>query len=188
MKKKETNKHLEEELDVFRRENYHLKLENKNLKRERSFLIDQIKFMQNLIRSSNLKSTTSYDIENNNLSIGKTNSTESETSNEGTPVMIGGSKHRPIGRLFNVMIICVLSILYVTSDKTSEGEIIIGGSSSLTLNDIGDKATVRHSNWSLLQKCLFVVILGIISWSVYPIYDYVKKKVIRKKSKLIKNL
>lgn len=148
-KKKESSKHLESENEYLRMENYRLFHENKNLKQEKSFLIDQIKFMQNLIRSNNIQvkpytncKNEASDIEKNlhqdssspsnsssqskelgmsgNVNSVKTISSGLGSYNSGGNITLNGGRQRSVGKLFSVFIICVLSIAYISFDAASD--------------------------------------------------------------------
>jgi len=110
---------LEEEITHLREDNIRLINENISLKKEKEFLIEQIKFMQKIIKQSNLefklKNELSDSADNNS------NSSNDETRKE--PVFYyDGSKQKIKGKLFNVFTICTLSLLYIIGECSLNGD------------------------------------------------------------------
>jgi hypothetical protein len=166
-KKKETSKILENENEHLRMENYRLYHENKSLKTEKIFLIDQIKFMQNLIKSNNLNlkpinsQNTEADIEKN---IPVTSS---------TGVQLNGGRQRPFGKFFSVFLVCILSLSYISFDESSEfnsGEkIVFSSGSTISLNDASQRQTEfkKSSNFVNYFSTIMIVFLCWINYLVY---------------------
>jgi hypothetical protein len=163
-------------LDFLKRDNYKLFHENKSLKTEKSFLIEQIKFMQSLIKSNTLvKSHVSDDIEKN-------------TSENSSPIYMNGAKQRrPFGKLFSVFVICVLSLAYVSFDGSnmSDGKIEFN-SGSMALNDVSQGSVYSFYYLWLILKIVSVVSLLVIVMVIYNwICDYFEKKGSRKNDKFL---
>jgi hypothetical protein len=159
MKKKENNKQLEVELDFLKSDNYRLFHENKSLKNEKSFLIEQIKFMQSLIKSNTLVKS-SEDIEKN---------TKTDSSSNSQIYMNGAKQRRPFGKLFSVFVICVLSVAYVSFDSpnTNTGKIEFNNG-SMSLNDVQSGGIQFYYIWYILKIvliiCLLVIVLVMYNW------------------------
>jgi len=165
-------------------ENYRLFHENKNLKQEKSFLIEQIKFMQNLIRSNDIK------IQNIDL---EKNIPQSDFSSH--QITLNGARQKPFGKLFNVFIICVLSIAYVSYDNVNEiynnDSIIFSGDSTIKLNDSSERQNneIKPSSYYFFYK--LITVFGLV-YLVYILLYYVmiciKYYLPWKREKLIKEM
>jgi hypothetical protein len=188
-KKKETSKIIETENEHLRMENYRLYHENKNLKTEKNFLVDQIKFMQNLIKSNNLNLVVkSTPINDGDSDIEKNIPNKSENSSTpASTVQLNGARQRPFGKYFSVFLVCILSITYVSFDDASEfgsGEkIVISSGSTITLNDSSQRhVELRNSTslFSYIATGLFVFICGFITWNICELYSLINYFVIHK--------
>ncbi len=166
-------------------ENYRLSYENTSLKKEKNFLIDQIKFMQNLIKSNNLniRKEQSYDIEKN-VSTKLTNDSPERN------IYYNGNNQRSLGRIFSVFVVCLLSISYVSFDSGSDSgeKIVINKSGSVfSLNDASERIEEKfveskfNSMYSNIFNLAFVFICGFITWNftyyVSKIKNYVYRKI-----------
>jgi hypothetical protein len=143
---------MEVELEYYKKENYRLIHENASLKKEKSFLIDQIKFMQSIIKSNN-NSNCNTDIEKN-------------VSNG--PKLVMANK-KPFGRLFSVFLICMISVLFVSFDIGGDGGKIEFGSSTMSLNDVNKASTS-------LPGYVYKIIILLVLFSGYGIYKQFSKK------------
>jgi hypothetical protein len=176
-KKKETSKILENENEYLRMENYRLYHENKSLKTEKSFLIDQIKFMQNLIKSNNLNFKP-INSQNSEADIEKNIPVSTSTSSS---VHLNGGRQRPLGKFFSVFLVCILSLSYISFDDSSEfntGEkIVFSSGSTMSLNDASQRQTEfrKTSNFlNNLSTFMTVFICALITWYIVEIYHWVK--------------
>ena len=104
---------LEEELCHLRDDNVRLINENISLKKEKEFLIDQIKFMQKIIKESNLE----FKLKNSNNKNQSANMNYIDINKTKEPILYyDGSKQKIKGKLFNVFTICILSIVYLIGE------------------------------------------------------------------------
>jgi hypothetical protein len=140
-------------LEYYKKENYRLIHENAYLKKEKTFLIDQIKFMQTIIKSNN--NPISLDIEKNVPNQPK--------------IYLNGGKQKPIGKIFSICILCIISVVYVSYDGSYNeiGKIDFSNGSTITLNDI--QITKNDYNYWKLIYCFMAII------STYIVYKVVCK-------------
>ena len=137
----------EDEINHLKKENEFLKYENSNLKKEKKFLIEQIKVMQNIINDSK--------IEFNNK-IGKIKEYENQE------IFYDGSKQKIKGKLFNIFIICLLSIIYIIGETDSNESSIHNSKKNISMNSVKEKNKSRIL-WNLFSKIiLFIIFLLII--------------------------
>jgi len=156
-KKKENSRNLENEIDYLKKENYRLAHENKSLHNEKSFLIDQIKFMQNLIRSNNIinkkEEKESNDIEKN-INVSKPN------------IVLNGASQKSFGKLFSVFIVCVLSIAYFANGDETDETISFNSGSTLSLNDASEREKIT-THVGYFSRLLTVFVVGLATWFIY---------------------
>ena len=134
-------------INHLKKENEFLKYENSNLKKEKKFLIEQIKVMQNIINDSK--------IEFNNK-IGKIKEYENQE------IYYDGSKQKIKGKLFNIFIICFLSIIYIIGETDSNESSINNSRKNISMNSINVNNKSRII-WNLFSKViLFIIFLLII--------------------------
>ena len=137
----------EDEINNLKKENDILKHENSNLKKEKIFLIEQIKVMQNIISDSK--------IEFNNK-IGKIKEYENQE------IYYDGSKQKIKGKLFNIFIICFLSIIYIIGETDSNESSINNSRKNISMNSVNEKNRGKII-WNLFSKViLFIIFLLII--------------------------
>ena len=137
----------EDEINHLKKENEFLKYENSNLKKEKTFLIEQIKVMQNIINDSK--------IEFNNK-IGKIKEYENQE------IYYDGSKQTIKGKLFNIFIICLLSIIYIIGETDSTESSINNSRKNISMNSVNEKNRGKII-WNLFSKViLFIIFLLII--------------------------
>ena len=160
------NSKFEEELFHLREDNIRLINENISLKKEKEFLIEQIKFMQKIIKESNLefklKNESSFDINDNNT---RYNNKENSRKNI---FYYDGSKQKIKGNLFNVFLICILSILYIVGEcglniENSENNINqntnLRSGNSIKLNSIKVNISKGYSLWFFFSKFILLLII-----------------------------
>ena len=160
------NSKFEEELFHLREDNIRLINENISLKKEKEFLIEQIKFMQKIIKESNLefklKNESSFDNNDNNA---RYNNKENSRKNI---FYYDGSKQKIKGNLFNVFLICILSILYIVGEcglniENSENNINqntnLRSGNSIKLNSIKVNISKGHSLWFFFSKFILLLII-----------------------------
>ena len=113
MKKLKENNSNRIEEEINRLKDYNIKLINENisLKKEKMFLIEQIKFMQKIIKESNLEFKLKNNIDNDNK-----NNIFNENKNKEPVFYYEGSKQKIKGKLFNVFVVCILSIVYIVGE------------------------------------------------------------------------
>ena len=156
---------LEEEIEHLREDNVRLINENISLKKEKEFLIEQIKFMQKIIKESNLE----FKLKNACSDKSDTNSNSSNEETGKEPVFYyNGSKQKIKGKLFNVFIICTLSLIYIigectlNGDKSNNQNLNMRNGHSIHLNSIKEKEIMKYSVWFYLSKILLIVIFLLI--------------------------
>ena len=170
------NNKLEEEIYHLKEDNIRLINENVSLKKEKEFLIDQIKFMQKIIKESNLEFKLKNHQSDNNY-INDTNSNNStsdeKTSSSKSLFYYNGSKQKIKGKLFNVFAICFLSIIYIigecgtNNDSQNNGQnsnLRNGNSGNIQLNSIKDNINTLHKNyiWYFFSRIILIVIFVLI--------------------------
>ena len=168
---------MEEELCHLREDNIRLINENVSLKKEKEFLIDQIKFMQKIIKESNLefklKNKQSFENVYENINISNKNSNNTNNNEKLTKSVFyyDGSKQKIKGNLFNVFVICTLSLLYIIGEcgtnidkeNNSGQNSNLRSGNSIQLNSIKDnKISTKYSLWYFLSKVILVFIFILI--------------------------
>ena len=156
---------LEEEMEHLREDNIRLINENISLKKEKEFLIEQIKFMQKVIKESNLE----FKLKNVYSDKSETNSNSSnEEIGKQKVFYYEGSKQKIKGKLFNVFIICTLSLIYIIGecswggDKSNGQNLNMRNEHSIHLNSIKEKEFIKNSVWFYSSKIILVVIFLLI--------------------------
>ena len=176
---------IDEELTRLREDNIRLIDENISLKKEKVFLIDQIKFMQKIIKESNLEFKLKNPNNNNKddkyIDINYMNMTKNKE-----PILYyDGSKQKIKGKLFNVFTICLLSIIYIIGecsfDSKSDNN-IQGNEKGFTLNSYEEKGK-NNNAWFYISKIILFVICGcILQWLVVA-FNKIKEFIIFKRKK-----
>ena len=153
---------MEEEINHLREDNIRLINENVSLKKEKVFLIEQIKFMQKIIKESHLE----FKCNNDCSSLDK-----EENKIKGPVLFYDGSKQKIKGKMFNVFIICMLSVLYIIGEcsyggeNTSSGQgYKIGKEGPMQLNSVKE-INNKFGFWYYLSKIILALIgILIIPW------------------------
>ena len=172
------NSKIEEELFHLREDNIRLINENVSLKKEKEFLIDQIKFMQKIIKESNLefklKNEHSFDSTDNNANTNNNSSSEENSTKK--IFYYDGSKQKIKGNLFNVFIICTLSVLYIIGEcgfnidkadnNNGQNTNLRSGGNSIKLNSIKETISNKHSFWFYFSKMILLLIFILIIPSI----------------------
>ena len=188
------NSKIEEELFHLREDNIRLINENVSLKKEKEFLIDQIKFMQKIIKESNLefklKNEHSFDSTDNNANTNNNSSSEENSTKK--IFYYDGSKQKIKGNLFNVFIICTLSVLYIVgecgfnidkADNNNGQNTNLRSGNSIKLNSIKESISNKHSFWFYFSKMILLVIFILIIPSIKQagkiFKDFIKRYRIR---------
>ena len=139
----------EEELLKLRDDNEKLIKENISLKKEKMFLIEQIKFMQKIIKESNLEIKL------------KDNQIKNENIKNDEPVLYyDGSKQKIKGKMFNIFIVCILSVGFIIGECSYDGNSYSNNNSSgdIKLNSINQNITRTNSMWFYFSKIILVVL------------------------------
>ena len=188
------NSKIEEELFHLREDNIRLINENVSLKKEKEFLIDQIKFMQKIIKESNLefklKNEHSFDSTDNNANTNNNSSSEENSTKK--IFYYDGSKQKIKGNLFNVFIICTLSVLYIVGecgfnidkvDNNNGQNSNLRSGNSIKLNSIKETISNKHSFWFYFSKMIllliFILIIPSIKQAGKIFKDFIKRYRIR---------
>ena len=188
------NSKIEEELFHLREDNIRLINENVSLKKEKEFLIDQIKFMQKIIKESNLefklKNEHSFDSSDNNANTNNNSSSEENSTKK--VFYYDGSKQKIKGNLFNVFIICTLSVLYIVgecgfnidkADNNNGQNTNLRSGNSIKLNSIKETISNKHSFWFYFSKMIllliFILIIPSIKQAGKIFKDFIKRYRIR---------
>jgi len=188
------NSKIEEELFHLREDNIRLINENVSLKKEKEFLIDQIKFMQKIIKESNLefklKNEHSFDSTDNNVNTNNNSSSEENSTKK--IFYYDGSKQKIKGNLFNVFIICTLSVLYIVgecgfnidkADNNNGQNTNLRSGNSIKLNSIKETISNKHSFWFYFSKMIllliFILIIPSIKQAGKIFKDFIKRYRIR---------
>ncbi len=154
---------LEEEMTHLREDNVRLINENISLKKEKEFLIEQIKFMQKVIKQSNLEFKLK-----NEFSDSSDNNSSNEDTKKDSVFYYDGSKQKIKGKLFNVFVICTLSILYIigecswNGDNSNNQNIKMRNEHAIHLNSIKEKEIIKNSIWFYLSKIILIIIFILI--------------------------
>lgn len=162
-------------------ENLRLYNENRSLVKEKNFLIDQIKFMQNLIKSNTLNFKNSDDIEKN-ITHPKMSSLIENKNEEIRNISLNGSRQKSFGRVFSICLICILSIAYVSFNPVDNNESIsFSSDSSISLNDDSEKIKINKNYFDFdfdfigfIIKSLIVMITALIIINFSSIMTSVK--------------
>jgi hypothetical protein len=173
---------LDEEMNRLKEDNIRLIEENISLKKEKVFLIDQIKFMQKIIKESNLefklKNSKNKD-KNGNLTYININKTKE-------PILYyDGSKQKIKGKLFNVFTICLLSIVYIIGEcsfDSGNDKDIKGNERGITLNSIDERRGKIHG-WYYISKIILFIIFGCIMQWIKVTFDKIKEVLIARRKK-----
>ena len=176
------NSKIDEELNRLKEDNLKLINENISLKKEKMFLIEQIKFMQKIIKESNLE----FKLKNSNIVI-------NEEKKNKEIIYYDGSKQKIKGKLFNVFMVCILSIVYLVGEcaydtKENSGDNIKRKDDiSIHLNSVKNKENINSSMiWFYFSKIILVVIFYyIFPWFVYIICQIIELINKRKRKKYI---
>ena len=160
------NNKIDEEMNRLKEDNIRLINENISLKKEKIFLIDQIKFMKKMIKEANLE----YKLKNNNNNIITEN--ENETKFKEPILYYYGSKQKIKGKLFNVFMVCILSIVYIVGECCYDGDISkncpkkdIQKYHSIHLNSVNNKeinVKILSFIWFYCSKLILVIIFFFI--------------------------
>ena len=144
--------------------------------------------MQKIIKQSNLEFKLKNEFSDNNTD-NNSNSSNDEIKKE--PVFYyDGSKQKIKGKLFNVFIICTLSLIYIlgecsiNTDKTGkQNNMGINKGHSIHLNSIKEKEVSKNLAWVWLY--ISKIILIIIFLLIIPLFKEIWKifKIIYKRSK-----
>ena len=137
----------ENEIDFLKKENNNLKIENSNLKKEKIFLIEQIKVMQNILNDSK--------IEFNNK-IGKI---KEYKNNE---IYYDGSKQTIKGKIFNIFLVCFLSMVYIIGESNSNESSFNNSRKNISMNSINPKNNTKKILWNLISKIILIIIVLLI--------------------------
>ena len=192
--REDLNSKIEEELFHLREDNIRLINENVSLKKEKEFLIDQIKFMQKIIKESNLefklKNEHSFDSTDNNANTNNNSSSEENSTKK--IFYYDGSKQKIKGNLFNVFIICTLSVLYIVgecgfnidkADNNNGQNTNLRSGNSIKLNSIKETISNKHSFWFYFSKMIllliFILIIPSIKQAGKIFKDFIKRYRIR---------
>ena len=158
---------LEEEMIHLREDNVRLINENISLKKEKEFLIEQIKFMQKVIKQSNLEFKLKNEISDSSDN-NSNNSSSNEDTKKDSVFYYDGSKQKIKGKLFNVFVICTLSILYIigecswNGDNSNNQNIKMRNEHAIHLNSIKEKEIIKNSIWFYLSKIILIIIFVLI--------------------------
>ena len=147
----------EDQINNLKQENNRLHNENAILKKEKMFLIEQIKYMQNLLKESNIKLTSTAHTKEQEL----VNDTGYNYSSFGQKIK---------GKLFNVFIICTLSIIYIAGECSSLGDgttqqINFSTEKIIKLNTVTETKKNTFYLWSIISKIILIaIVILIIPW------------------------
>ena len=174
------NLRIDEEINKLKEDNIRLINENVSLKKEKMFLIDQIKFMQKIIKESNLE----FKLKNSN---------EDNKKYKEPILYYDGSKQKIKGKLFNVFMVCILSIVYICGECSYESEKAYDGQSeinqhSIHLNSVNKKDNIKNTSiiWFYLSKIIIVIIFFFIIPLLKDIFIQIKELIeTRNKKKYI---
>ena len=181
---------IDEEMNKLKEDNVRLIEENISLKKEKVFLIDQIKFMQKIIKESNLEfklknpNPNNKDAEDKYIDINYMN-----ISKHKEPIFYyDGSKQKIKGKLFNVFTICLLSIIYIMGEcsfDSKNGKDIKSTEQGYKLNSYEEKE--KNNNWWFYISKIILIIIGgcILQWLVVA-FNKIKDFILsRRKKKFI---
>ena len=137
----------ENEIELLQKENDNLKIENSNLKKEKIFLIEQIKVMQNILNDSKIEFSNK---------IGKIKEYE---NNE---IYYDGSKQKIKGKLFNIFVICLLSMIYIIGESNTNESSIYNSKRNISMNSINKRNNTKIFLWNLISKIILIIIAILI--------------------------
>lgn len=142
--KQEATAKTDNEINLLRIENERLLTENKNLKREKVFLIEQIKVMQSILKESEIKFI------------------KPSLEREGDGLYYNGAKQIKT-KIFNVFCICLLSMVYISGEYSfSEGnEKSTSTKKDINLNGI-EKRSYSNRIWNYISIFIFVVVIVLL--------------------------
>ena len=170
---------LDAEMNKLKEDNERLINENISLKKEKMFLIEQIKFMQKIIKESNLE-----------LKL-KNNYNENENKYKEPVIYYEGSKQKIKGKLFNVFVVCILSIVYIVGE-CSYGESGTNGKRdrnkehSMQLNSVKSMSNKNLGIWNYFSKIiLFLIFFFVVPWLKDIIHKLMQLYNKRKRDKII---
>ena len=175
---------LDEEINRLKEDNVRLINENISLKKEKVFLIDQIKFMQKIIKESNLE----FKLKNSNNKENNTNLTYIDINKTKEPILYyDSSKQKIKGKLFNVFTICLLSIVYIIGDcsfDSGNDKDIKRNDQGIILNSIEEKRREKENlGWYYISKIILVIIFGCILQWVKIAFEKIKEFIKMKRKK-----
>ena len=163
------NNKIDEELNRLKGDNIRLINENIALKKEKIFLIEQIQFMKKIIKEANLE----YKLKNNNNNI--INENENENKFKEPIFYYNGYKQKIKGKLFNVFMVCILSIVYIVGE-CYDGDISKNGlkknrnnEHSIHLNSVNNKE-IKAKTLSFIWFYISKLILAIIFFFIVPLF------------------
>ena len=176
---------LDEEMNRLKEDNIRLINENISLKKEKVFLIDQIKFMQKIIKESNLE----FKLKNSNNKNQSANMNYIDINKTKEPILYyDGSKQKIKGKLFNVFTICLLSIVYIIGDCSFDSgneKDIKRIDQGITLNSIDEKGQ-KNFAWYYISKIILFIILGCILQWIKVAFDKIKEFIeLKRKQKFV---
>lgn len=183
------NNKIDEEINRLKEDNIRLINENVSLKKEKMFLIDQIKFMQKIIKESNLE----FKLKNTKIldtnPSADTDSFSTEIKVKEPVFYYNGSKQKIKGKLFNVFCVCILSIFYIAGECYYDGERANDcnrsgtNEHSIQLNSVKENKDITSSIWYYFSKIILIVIFFfIVSWfktifgKILELFDKRKRK------------
>ena len=137
----------EDEINHLKKENEFLKYENSNLKKEKKFLIEQIKVMQNILNDSKIAF---------NNKIGKI---KEYKNNE---IYYDGSKQTIKGKIFNIFLVCFLSMVYIIGESNSNESSFNNSRKNISMNSINPKNNTKKILWNLISKIILIIIVLLI--------------------------
>lgn len=153
--KQENQIKKEDQINTLQKENEKLYNENITLKKEKNFLIEQIKYMQNILKESNIKFNHSKESHIN-------------SSSEEISFNYSGFSQKIKGKLFNVFIICVLSMIYIAgecADSGSTQSINFSMDKNIKLNTVTETKISHFYLWKIFSKIILIVlVILIIPW------------------------
>ena len=175
---------LDEEINRLKEDNMKLINENISLKKEKMFLIDQIKFMQKIIKESNLE----FKLKNNNKKDDNTNNNLNyiDINKTKEPILYyDGSKQKIKGKLFNVFTICLLSIVYIIGECSFDygnNKDNKGKEQGIKLNSV-DEYKGKNLGWYYISKIILLIILGCIFQWIFLAFSKIKEFVRQRRKK-----
>ena len=179
------NSKLDEELNRLKEDNLRLINENISLKKEKIFLIDQIKFMQKLIKESNLE----FKLKNQKNIFDNLNNNNKYKE----PILYyDGSKQKIKGKLFNVFMVCILSIIYIVGECVYDSDKVNNGSgqsrergNAIQLNSVdnGKEKNMKNSFWFYISKIILVIIFFFIVPTFKDVIQKIRELVNKRKKK-----